>query len=74
MTARCLPIEDFTEADLRVVDVFALFLRIAPPPRTRNETADEYLAKIGVERWTAWTWLCRNDPGLRSYIAGGDWL
>jgi len=74
-TTAALP-ED--SAELEAVEAFRDFLRIAPPPRTTNgplaESQASYVERIGVERWTGWRFLCVNDPGLRSYVEGGEWL
>lgn len=59
---------------LESIEAFRDFLRIAPPPSVRDESAEDYCTRIGRDRWVAWRFTCRNDPGLRSYVSGGEWL
>lgn len=58
---------------LEAIEAFHDFIRIAPPPVRRDESGDDYRARVGVERWTGWRFMLLNDPGLRQYIEGGAW-
>lgn len=60
--------------ELEAVETFADYLRLAPPPRLRDEPTADYAQRIGPSRAAWWTWTVANDPGLRAYIGGGPWL